>query len=96
MPITKTAKRALRGSKRKAQVNNTLLSKLEIAVRRAQKSKKDADVRVATSLADRAKKKGFYHKNKVARIKSALSKIVENKTKAVKSRSAKTKKASKK
>jgi len=79
MPVTKTAKRALRGSKRKAKVNMALLAKLEIAIRRAQKSKKIADVQTATSLADRAKKKGFYHKNKVARIKSSLSKLLEGK-----------------
>lgn len=94
MPVTKTAKRALRGSKRKAQVNNALLAKLEIAIRHAQKSKKVADIQLATSLADRARKKGFYHRNKVARIKSALSKLVAGKSESTKV--SKPKKASKK
>lgn len=79
MPITKTAKRALRGSKRKTQINKSLLSKLEIAIRVAQKSKKPSDVAKAFSLADRAKKKKTFHKNKSARIKSSLSKLLSSK-----------------
>ena len=42
MPVTKTAKRALRVSKRKADVNNKIRSGLEIALRLAEKSKKKA------------------------------------------------------
>lgn len=80
MPVTKTAKRALRGSKRKTLVNKALVSQLEIAIRVAQKSKKDADVKKAVSLADRAKKKRVFHKNKIARIKSALSKLTASKS----------------
>jgi hypothetical protein len=38
MPVTKTAKRALRSSKRKAKVNTSILSTLEIAIRTAKKS----------------------------------------------------------
>lgn len=75
MPVTKTAKRALRGSKNKAIVNKLLVKKLEIAVRLAKKSKKHEDVELATSLADRAAKKNIIHKNKSARIKSQLSKL---------------------
>ncbi|KKQ50568.1 MAG: 30S ribosomal protein S20 (Modular protein) [Candidatus Woesebacteria bacterium GW2011_GWB1_38_5] len=76
MPVTKTAKRALRGSKRKA-VNNKLMSaRLEIAIRMAKKSKKEKDVVSAISLTDRSAKIHVIHKNKAARIKSALSKLL--------------------
>lgn len=75
MPVTKTAKRALRVSKRKTAVNNKIRSGLEIALRMAQKSKKKADIEKATSLTDRAAKRHVIHKNKAARIKSSLSKI---------------------
>lgn len=75
MPVTKTAKRALRVSKRKLSVNNKIRSSLEIAMRMAEKSKKKADIEKAFSLTDRAAKKGVIHKNKAARIKSSLSKI---------------------
>lgn len=75
MPVTKTAKRALRVSKRKADVNNKIRSGLEIALRLAEKSKKKADIEKASSLADRAAKKNIIHKNKAARLKSSLSKV---------------------
>lgn len=76
MPVTKTAKRALRGSKRKAQTNSLMRTRLEIAVRVAKKGKKEKDILAATSLADRAAKNNIIHKNKAARIKSTLSKLL--------------------
>lgn len=75
MPVTKTAKRALRGSKNKTEVNKLLVQKLEIAVRMAKKTKKNEEILKATSLADKAAKKNVIHKNKAARIKSQLSKL---------------------
>lgn len=75
MPVTKTAKRALRVSKRKAKINSIVRSQLEIAVRLAKKSKKAEDLKKAASLADRAAKKGVIHKNRASRIKSALSRF---------------------
>ena len=79
MPVTKTAKRALRGSLRKQKVNRALSSRLEIALRVAKKEKKEKDIRKAISLADRVAKKRIIHKNKAARIKSSLSKILPKK-----------------
>lgn len=76
MPVTKTAKRALRVSKRKASLNAKERSQLEIAIRAAQKSKKSAEVIKASSLADRAAKKNIIHKNKASRLKSSLSKLL--------------------
>jgi len=76
MPVTKTAKRALRSSKRKMVVNYAVLSKLEIAVRSAKKSLTKDKILKAISLADRAAKKKAIHKNKAARIKSVLSKLL--------------------
>lgn len=80
MPVTKTAKRALRGSLRKADVNKTITINLEAATRLAKKSKKQADVVRAISLADRAAKKKLIHKNKASRIKSALNKLLAKAT----------------
>lgn len=76
MPVTKTAKRALRGSKRKQAVNKIIINRLEAAIRIAKKQKTKEKIRVATSLADRAAKKHIIHKNKAARIKSSLSKLL--------------------
>lgn len=79
MPVTKTAKRALRSSKRKENVNSVLRSKLEAAIRIANKSGKEADAKLVSTLADRAAKKNLIHKNKAARIKSQVSKATKSK-----------------
>jgi small subunit ribosomal protein S20 len=79
MPVTKTAKRALRGSLRKKRVNKALMTRLEIALRTAKKRKKEKDINTAFSLVDRAAKKKIIHKNKAARIKSSLSKLTTSK-----------------
>jgi small subunit ribosomal protein S20 len=77
MPVTKTAKRALRGSQRKEIVNKITLSKLEIAVKAAKKTKSQKSISSAVSLADRASKENTIHKNKASRIKSQLSKLLK-------------------
>ncbi len=84
MPVTKSAKRALRGSKRKETMNKVISSKLEIATRLAKKNKSKKAVENAMSLADRAAKKKLIHKNKASRIKSVLSKLLSKTAKAVK------------
>jgi ribosomal protein S20 len=76
MPVTKTAKRALRGAERKLAVNKLILKRLEVAVRSAKKAKSREKILGAISLADRAAKKRAIHKNKAARIKSSLSKLL--------------------
>jgi small subunit ribosomal protein S20 len=81
MPVTTTAKRALRGSKNKELVNKLIVKKLEFAIRVAKKAKSNEKVLTATSLTDRAAKKGIIHKNKAARIKSQLSKLLVKTTK---------------
>ncbi len=76
MPVTKTAKRALRGSIKKHAINQTMEMRLETAIRKVKKTKSAESVRTASSLADRAAKKKIIHKNKAARIKSSLSKLL--------------------
>ncbi len=76
MPVTRTAKRALRSSQRKHLVNKSIISHLEIAIRLARKSKGLNDIKKAISLADKAAKKHVIHKRKAARIKSKLSKLL--------------------
>jgi len=76
MPVTKTAKRALRSSRKKESVNRAVQAKLEVAIRQAKKSKAREKVLKAISLADRAAKKKVIHKNKAARIKSQMEKLI--------------------
>jgi len=75
MPVTKTAKRALRSSKRKQAVNKVLRRSLDVAIRMAKKKKSTKSIQAAVSLVDKAAKKGIVHRNKAARIKSQLSKL---------------------
>lgn len=82
MPVTKTAKRALRGSTQKALVNKKITGALEVAIRQAKKVKSASAIKKAASLADRAAKKHVIHKNKAARIKSTLSKLAKPEKKA--------------
>ena len=93
MPVTTTAKRALRGSKKKTSINKVILGKLEVATRVAKKGKSAEKILAAISLADRAAKKKVIHKNKAARIKSQLSKLLSKGSKAT---TKPTKKSSKK
>ena len=76
VPVTKTAKRALRSSTKKTLVNKLILTKLDVAVRQAKKSKTREKIILAISLSDKATKKRVIHKNKAARIKSALTKLL--------------------
>jgi ribosomal protein S20 len=80
MPVTKTAKRALRGSLKKAKMNSVVLAQLEKAIREANKSKAVEKIRTAISLADKASKKKTIHKNKAARIKQTLTKLLSSKS----------------
>ncbi|KKP47644.1 MAG: 30S ribosomal protein S20 [Candidatus Woesebacteria bacterium GW2011_GWA1_33_30] len=77
MPVTKTAKRALRGSFRKQSVNKIALTKLEIAIKKAKSTKSKKDIEKAVSLTDKTAKIKVIHKNKSARIKSQLSKLIK-------------------
>ena len=83
MPVTKTAKRALRSSRKKAEVNKSILKKMEIAIRLAKKTLKETDITKAISLVDKAAKKKVIHKNKASRVKSTLSKLIKSKIKKV-------------
>lgn len=96
MPVTKTAKRALRSAQRKSAVNISILKKLEISIRVAKKSKSLDKIIKATSLLDRAAKKKAIHKNKAARIKSALSKLLPKGKSVAKGKSKASKRTSKK
>ena len=79
MPVTKTAKRALRGSAQKKEVNDALRTKLDVSMRIARRKPTKASVSTVFSLSDRAVKKHIIHKNKAARLKSAFSKLIAGK-----------------
>lgn len=79
MPVTKTAKRALKVSRTKTGTNAKILTALEIAVKSLKKSPTESNLKKLFSVADRASKKNVIHKNKAGRIKAAGSKLLKKK-----------------
>ncbi|MDP2668683.1 MAG: 30S ribosomal protein S20 [bacterium] len=79
MAITKSAKKALRQSERRRVVNREWKDKLKDAVKKAEAEKTAAAVSFAYKIADKSAKKGLIKKNKAARIKSRLSKLLRKK-----------------
>jgi len=84
MPITKSAKKALRGSAKKKAVNDRNKKKVKETIKNIEKlvkeKKKDEAKKLlpeAYSAIDKACKKGVIKKNNASRKKSRLSKITK-------------------
>jgi small subunit ribosomal protein S20 len=76
MPLLPNAKKALRQSKRKAERNQIVKSKMKTMLDKAKKEASVANLSGAFSAIDKAVKKHLLHQNKAARIKSQLSKLL--------------------
>lgn len=77
MPILKNAKKALRASEKKTITNGQIKSKLKTAVDSMKKSPTAEKLSSAFSAIDRSVKKNILQKNKAARIKASLSKLLK-------------------
>lgn len=86
MPVTKSAKKKLRKDKARTQKNKKIKNLFKSAVKKAQKGKTEKLVKEAIKLADKAAKKNIIHRNKAARLKSKLSKLVNKKTRKTKTK----------
>jgi small subunit ribosomal protein S20 len=79
VPRTRSAKKALRQTKSRTATNRGQRSQLRTAVKAARQAKtpeeRQAAVRLAEQLLDRAGRKGIIHKNTAARTKSKLVKL---------------------
>ncbi len=97
MPITKSAIKKLRVDKTRAQVNLRLKKRYRKAVNKHLAKKTLETLKLAYSLIDRAVKKHIIHKNKAARLKSQVAKVVAvDKPAKTKTKKATTKKTTKK
>lgn len=76
MPITKSAKKALRVSARKQVVNIRSRSQMKTAVDSFRKTPTVESLSSAFSRIDRAVKRNLMHRNTAARRKSLLSKLL--------------------
>lgn len=75
MPISKSAKKALRRDQRRRKINLKIKIPLKKAIHSARKSPTPTALGKAFSYLDQAVKKNFIHKNKAARLKSRLSSL---------------------
>lgn len=95
MPVTKSAKKKLRQDKKRTLENKKVKNLLRDAIKKARKTSSEKNIIQATKLIDKAVKKYIMHKNKAARLKSSLSKLVGKKTKTTISPKKSAKKAKK-
>ena len=79
MPVIKSAKKKLRQDIKREKENKKLVNRLSTLIKKARKQSSEVTVREAISLADKALKKHLFHANKVARIKSQLTKLLSKK-----------------
>lgn len=77
MPITKSAIKALRQTKRRTAKNKAWKEKLKTAIKKAEKEKNKETISYAFKIADKSAKVGIIHKNKAGRLKSKLSKLLQ-------------------
>lgn len=77
MPITKSAKKALRRDQRRRKINLKVKIPLKKALRSARKGPTLKSLSKAFSWLDQAVKKNLIHKHKAARLKSRLAKLLK-------------------
>lgn len=94
MPVIKSAVKKLRKDKKRELVNKKIRNSLKTVVKIALKTKTVQSVNSAIKTIDKATKNKIIHKNKAARLKSRLSKLVAKKP--VKEEAAKPAKKAKK
>lgn len=76
MPITVSAKKALRRDRRRTIINKRIRKKIKAALKKARQKPTKKILAEAASVLDRAAKKKVIHKNKAARLKSRLTKLL--------------------
>lgn len=77
MPVIKSAKKKLRKDKTREKRNFVLKTSLKKALKAALKKPTAETIKKAVILADKNTKNKLMHKNKAARIKSRLSKLIK-------------------
>lgn len=79
MPITKSALKALRQADRRTETNRPIRSRVKTSIDKLNASKTPDALSTAFSAIDKALKRNLMHRNKAARLKSKLSKLISTK-----------------
>lgn len=77
MPITKQAEKKLRHDRKRTRQTTVIRKVLHDVVKTARKAPSKKSITAAFSALDKAAKKNTIHKNKAARLKSRLSKLLK-------------------
>lgn len=77
MPVIKSAQKKLRKDKKRTKENKKLKNNFKYAFKKTLENPTQKTIIQAVSLADKMAKKKIIHKNKAARIKSKLSKLIK-------------------
>ena len=80
MPLTKSAKKKLRKDQKREKDNQKLETFLKKTIKSANKNVSQKNIEEATKVIDKAVKKHIIHSNKGAHLKSALSKLLNEKS----------------
>jgi len=75
MPVTTSAKKALRRDRRRAQFNKPVKAQTLKALKAARREPNKELIKLAYSALDKAGKKGIFKKGKINRLKSRLAKL---------------------
>lgn len=98
MPVIKSAKKKLRADKKRESANKKIEAQIRLSIKKTEKKPTPTSIKEAFKAIDKGVKKDIFHKNKGARIKSRLSKLLNKKPgtpKNISVTSSKTKKAKK-
>lgn len=96
MPVIKSAQKKLRQDKKRERANDNFRTLLKSSLKAAKKSPTNKNISGAFKVIDKLAKKHIIHKNKAARLKSSLSKLIQSPVKAKPSTKSSAKKSKKK
>jgi small subunit ribosomal protein S20 len=80
MPVIKSAKKKLKVDRKRELANKKAESFINLLIKKTQKKPTEKSVTEAFRAIDKGVKKNIFHKNKAARIKSRLSKLIGKKS----------------
>lgn len=79
MPVHKSAKKRLKQNKRANIQNRSIKSEIKTFAKKVEASLDEKDLKKTISLLDEAARKRVIHRNKASRLKSRLTKLVNQK-----------------
>ena len=80
MPVHKSAEKRLRQSQNANLRNRAVKSQIKTVVKKVETSLDEKDLKKAVSLLDKAGRKKVIHKNVASRVKSRLTRLVNQKS----------------